>query len=116
MDPVPIPTLPSARAERWQIRNRNARKLARTSTTSVKIAEADIVVKTALEDIARAGKDSIRGWPENSSLFPMGRPTDVIRNPVFIAGNFRSLEAFEPLAAAQKAAGACCVEPRDSRT
>ena len=53
--------------------------------------EADSAVTITPEDIARTGKYPTLGWPEYPSLFPMGRPTDILRDLIFHAGNLRSL-------------------------
>ena len=77
------------------------------------------------EDIARAERDPSRGRPAYSTLPPKGQPSDIMRDPVFMSANFRSLEpahgwvhgaAFEPLRDALKAAGACRVEQHEIRT
>ena len=77
------------------------------------------------ENIAQAGEDSGRGWPANPTLFPLRRPSDIFRDPIFFTGNFLPSEpnhgwvhggASDPLTAALHVAGARCVELRDFRT
>ena len=84
--------------------------------------DADIAVTFAEEDFAQAGRDPTRRWPAFSALVPIGRPDDIVRGPIFAAGNFRSLDpdhgwahgaALEPLTAALNVAGASCAESHE---
>ena len=79
----------------------------------------------SVTDIAQAGPRRTLPRLESTSLFPLGRPTDFLRYPIFLTGNFRSLgrkhggvhgESFEPLTEAPPAAGARSVELHDFRT
>ena len=53
------------------------------------IPDADTVVSIAAEDVAQAGKDRTRCWSEYPALFPMGQPTDILRNPSFMTEDSR---------------------------
>ena len=86
--------------------------------------DADTAVNIAEEDIAQACEDPTRGWPGYTTFFPIRQPTDILRNPVFMAEDFRPLgprhgwvhgEPFDPQTGGVQVAGARCVKLRDFR-
>ena len=52
---------------------------------------ADLVVTVAGDQRRRAGQEPNRGWPAYEITYPMGNPTDVIREPILATKNYRRI-------------------------
>ena len=79
------------------------------------LPEALVAASVSNGQLLKAGSEPTRGWPACSTLFPMDGPTQVARDLIFAAGNYKDLDPrrgwvtgdhMEPLPRARKVAGA----------
>ena len=82
------------------------------------LSDAQVAATVSSEQSLRAGREPTRGWPANCTLHPMGGPTQVARDPIFVTGNYKDVDprrgrvTGDPNGAPLTGTQGCCSRPR----